>query len=458
MPTYKRAAVSFLNSRLFPIAVAVTVFICHTVGADLVGAGVLLFLSLHGFLFADDLRFVLPVSMAVICLVSVKNSPAFNQSETPYDQALVPILLAVFAGIFLLGLIYFMVRLRKKALPLRFNGQMLALAAFSLALALNGLFTGGAVLKNLLFGLTVALSFIGVYLLISLYLPRSRETQEYFLFSMLALALMICAQLVVAYFTTVKFSDDFSPIKESIVLGWGAWTNIGAYLALLLPAPFYFAATDERRPWLWFLFCVLVFGGIVLSGSRGALLFGAITFLLCLLLLFIKAKNKKQSRLSILVLCLFGLASLFLLREQLLSVLSIYIKQGFSDSGRFALWKGALEAFGQGPIFGVGFYDLGIEVSWVGETVIFPDTCHNTFLQLLSATGIVGLGLYLYHRVQTVRLFFKTRKSVASVCLLLSMLALVLCSFLDEHLFHIYPAFCYVYALYLAETPQEESL
>jgi hypothetical protein len=70
----------------------------------------------------------------------------------------------------------------------------------------------------------------------------------------------------------------------------------------------------------------------------------------------------------------------------------------------------------------------------------------------------VGLGLYLYHRVQTVRLFFKTRKSVASVCLLLSMLALVLCSFLDEHLFHIYPAFCYVYALYLAETPQEESL
>ncbi len=456
MPTYQKAAVSFLNSRLFPVTVAVTVFICHTVGADLVGAGILLFLSLLGFLFADDLRFFLPVSMAVICLVSVKNSPTFNQGETPYDGKLVPILIAVFAGIFCLGLVYFIFRLRKKALPLRPSKQLIALAAFSLALLLNGLFTGGEVLKNLLFGLTVALSFVGFYLLISFFLPRTQETQEYFLFSMLTLALMICAQLLVAYFTTVKFSDDFSPIKESIVLGWGAWTNIGAYLALLLPAPFYFAATDEKKPVLWFILGSLIFGGIILSGSRGALLFGAITFLLCLILLFFKAKNKRQARISILVLCFLGLVSLLLLREQLLAVFSVYIKHGFSDSGRFVLWKGALDAFRQAPIFGVGFYDLGIEVSWVGETVIFPDTCHNTILEFLSATGIVGLGLYLYHRVQTVRLFFEARKSVASLCLLLSMLALVLCSFLDEHLFHIYPAFCYVYALYLAETPQRE--
>ena len=451
MPMLKKRAAWFLNSRFFPIGVAATVFVCHTLGADVAGAVILLLLSYLGFLFAEDLRFLLPVSMAVICLVSVKNSPTFNQEETLYDKPFMPILLGVAVGLFLVGLVLFILRKRKEALPFKVSPQLWGLAAFCAALLLNGLFTGGALLQNLLFGLAVSVSFLGVYLLISFFLPRNRETREYFFFSMLAVALMITAQLVVAYATTVKFDGDFSPVKESIVLGWGAWTNIGAYLALLLPAPFYFATTDQKRPALWFVLGVLVFGGILLSGSRGALLFGALTFLLCLLLMFFKAENKRQTRVCLLVVCLLGALALLLLHEKLFALLSVYLNQGFSDNGRFALWKTAWESFLQAPVFGAGFYDIPLKVDWVGDVVLFPHTCHNTVLQLLSATGIVGLGLYVYHRVQTVRLAWQTRKSAASTYLLLSILALVLCSFLDEHLFHIYPALCYAYALYLAE-------
>ena len=357
----------------------------------------------------------------------------------------------IFLLLLLLGLGYFFFRMRRKANPIAFKGQLPPLAAFSLMLILNGLFTGGSILPNLLFGLVLAASFVGFYLLNAAFLPRTEDVRRYFFFTMLVTALMIVGQLLVAYATTVRFDDNLDPIKESIILGWGAWTNIGAYLTLLLPAPFYFAATDEKKPTLWFCLGCLVFGGIVLSGSRASLGFGAVVFLFCLLLLVYKSANKRQNRLCVLVFCLLCLIFCFLFRETLFRFFTLYWKYGFSDNGRFVLWERAFDAFKEAPVFGVGFYDIGLHVEWVGELSLFPPTSHNTILHLLSATGILGLGAYLWHRVKTVQLLWQSRKNTASLFLFISMFALILCSFVDEHLFHIYPAFCYIYALYLSE-------
>ena len=62
MPTYQKTVASFLSSRFFPLTVALTVFVCHTVGADLIGGGILLLFLLLGFLFAEDIRFFIPLS------------------------------------------------------------------------------------------------------------------------------------------------------------------------------------------------------------------------------------------------------------------------------------------------------------------------------------------------------------------------------------------------------------
>ena len=70
---------------------------------------------------------------------------------------------------------------------------------------------------------------------------------------------------------------------------------------------------------------------------------------------------------------------------------------------------------------------------------------------MLASSGAVGLLLYLLHRLDTIRLAVAKRASPLCVFLLLCALGLVLVSLTDEHIFHIYPAFWYTLALYLAE-------
>jgi O-antigen ligase len=86
---------------------------------------------------------------------------------------------------------------------------------------------------------------------------------------------------------------------------------------------------------------------------------------------------------------------------------------------------------------------------------VFPGRWHNTVVQLLASCGIVGLAAYLFHRVQTVRLFLQNR-TVENVYIAISILALLGMSLLDCHFFNIGPAMIYSCMLAFAENKTKE--
>ena len=106
--------------------------------------------------------------------------------------------------------------------------------------------------------------------------------------------------------------------------------------------------------------------------------------------------------------------------------------------------QAAIDNFLDSPIFGKGFYGLDVttDFSYGG----LPLQAHNTFLQLMSATGAVGLVCYLCYRFYTLKPVFK-RPSLRKTFMALSVVTLLLGSMLDNFVFFIYPTFHYTVAL-----------
>ena len=56
--------------------------------------------------------------------------------------------------------------------------------------------------------------------------------------------LLVAAELLVLYLTDVRF-DGLVPVKETVLIGWGTWTHIGAFSVICLPASLYFARKSK---------------------------------------------------------------------------------------------------------------------------------------------------------------------------------------------------------------------
>ncbi len=452
MEKFRSGIKAFLNSKLYIWAVMLLIFLGNTLSLDVPCAILLAILAVCGFLFSDDLRFLVPSLCGFVCIIPISHTPYLPTESDFYTTGALPFILA-FGLLFLGGSAFVFVRRKIREIRFPRTSFFFGLCAFGAALILNGFFQSENRWKNFGYGAGIAASFLAIYLLFALFHPRTRENAEHCLLSLAALGVTVTAELLVLYFTHVSF-EGFVPVKNTIMIGWGTWTQIGALLTVTLPCALYFARFKKR--WLLSLLCGgFIFVGIFLTISRGAWLYGGIVLLICLCHLCFSGENKKKTRILCLVLIGIGLFGSVLLFDKLSAALSAFMQVGFSDNGRFRIWGQALSAFKDAPLFGVGFFNSGLHIG--GFPPITPYLYHNTVLQMLGACGIYGLIFYLIHRIETIRLAARKRHSPVCVFLLLSAAALVLVSLTDEHLFHIYPAFWYVIALHLAEGEYEEN-
>ena len=443
----------FLGSRLYLFLVSLLIFLAHTFAAEVPVALVLFFFLMLGFFFAEDLRFLIPILTGGICIVSLKHTPYLPTQSDFYTTGYVVYLIAVGIVLLCVGLAVFLWRRRRFAASFSSLRLRWGFLAFFAAMVFSGLFEQENVLKNLGYSVGVGASFFAVYLLFGLFHPKTRQNAEHFMFAILCVGLLVSAELGVLFLRSVTFEGGL-PVKGSIVIGWGAWTHIGAMLAMCLPAPFCLAREAGRTYPLYLLAGAVITAALFFSASRAAWLYGGIILLLSVLLLCLGGKNRKRSRILVFAVFLCGVATVIAFFPKIMDFLLTFVQFGAGDNGRYAIWEKAFEAFLAAPIFGRGFYNTGIVLSF---PPIMPFLCHNTPLQMLGSTGALGLALYLYHRFETVRLLFCRRGSALSLFLLLVPIALVLVSITDEHIFHIYPAFFYAIALSLAEGRYEES-
>ena len=429
----------FYNGKLYPLIVALLILLGNATGFE-VAFGIVMLLSLvPACLICHDLRFALMPFMGTVFIISGKT---YTPSDTGYAErylkpsVLIPLCLT--ALLVIAALVAFAVRNRRTVNKPARGGMLLGLSAFCIALLCNGFFNPTYTAQNLFFGFVMSVTLVGVYLLFSCYLDVDRAAFEHFMYCVALAGLVICAELLAAYATTVQFVDG-EIVKGSVVLGWGVWTTIGGMLAFLMPAHFYFAAS-HKHGWIGFVFGFLQYFCILLSQSRGALLVGTLILLICLVYLFFKGENRTLNRIIILGAVAVGAVGVILMADKLLGLVQNFLNMGFDDNGRFWRWEKGLAHFLEHPVFGSGFYDSYVDEGW--DMDVFPYLYHNTPVQLLGSLGIVGTLAYAYHRFLTLRLVFK-KPSACKTFLGICILGLLLFSLTDVLFFKTYPTIIY---------------
>jgi O-antigen ligase len=222
-------------------------------------------------------------------------------------------------------------------------------------------------------------------------------------------------------------------------------------------------ACKKKHSYIHLIVATLLLIGLFLSCSRGSIVGGVLIYIVCFIVTFIKAENKKCFRISSGALVGVALIFLIVFNQAILELFSkvpSIIKDtqdnslAFNDSSRFKIYEYGLQTFLQNPIFGQSFYPYHY-VPYGFSTVesfssFFPPRWHNTIIQILASCGIVGMIAYAYHRYQTIKLFVKKPTKEKSY-IAFSIIALLVMSMLDCHFFNVGPVLFYSMALAFAE-------
>ena len=174
--------------------------------------------------------------------------------------------------------------------------------------------------------------------------------------------------------------------------------NIGIYDANWYPLPWnirvydsYFLITSIFAMWfyineqkykcIYLLFSFLAFFAVLLDGGR------SVTLAYTAFVLLVTVFNKSARLPLIFTYAMSWLAYIALTYIANLGSTSLRIGRE-SSSGRIDLWINGLRCWVQQPIFGCGFYQLE-------QYPYLSAHPHNIFIQILTETGIIGLGFLL---------------------------------------------------------------
>ena len=428
---------AFLDGTYYPLALAGVLLAFYMLSLPIVGLAV--GLACLGFicLFCEDTR----PALATVLLAAFGMQYKYGAAAYYSGGAIVVYVLFGLPALF--ALVYRFVafeRVREKR-PLT-----VGFLAFGFALFASGWFSEYYSLLSFLYGLMQAGSFLFVYLYFSRTM-KHREDNFLYLARLFAVAIGLIS-VEIGFLYATKYTAG-TPLdwrwKDEVILGWGISNMVGEMLATLLPALFYLIY-KEKRGYLYYILVFVCLVAIYFTFGRGALGCAAIVTAAGVTVNCFVGKN----RLINLILVGAGVAGVaavavfLLVTGRMSGLLTFFTSVGLDDRGRVEMWANHVWLFTESPIFGSGFMayrqlDLGPQLN-----------AHNTLLQMLSSAGLIGLGCYLYHRVQTIALFVKKPKLdrlFMGACILTGLVA----SLIGPLVFRFYFAFYYSAILLVVE-------
>ena len=234
----------------------------------------------------------------------------------------------------------------------------------------------------------------------------------------------VCAGFVVAGLITIavalpQLSTD-APTSDAARLGGAVqdpnYLAAALLAAIVLGAGLIAYVRHAASRWMLVLALPVMLFGFVATGSRGGVVAAAASIVLALILVRGRAA-RMVALLAAIVLATFALASA---SPAALSRVWTFDTEG---TGRVDLWQVAGRMAADHPIAGVGIANFPNEsakyVFFPGQleevqlVVETPKEVHNTYLQFLAETGIVGLALYLLVVGALVRITWQSARELA---------------------------------------------
>ena len=401
----------------------------------------MLALASASLIFASSYLPLCSVLLIFIYQMSVKNAPSMPSFSDYYFTSWRGVLLASFALSLFASLVYSLVfKLKIRWRDIKSLPNIKSACILSAAFLLNGAFSGEWLWQSLAYGALQIVSFflIGYIFLIAFRGLGREHLLDYFTCLCAAIALVLVLETVNLYLFGGVVSGGEAQ-KGLVLYGWGIWTTAGMDMAVLIPVLF-LGALRSRRQALYLLLAHATYISSLLTLSRNALTFATLALAVSAALYIRYADNARpllRVYIGVGILVIFALP---LYVDDLSLLFSDLLNRGFSDNGRFALWKYGLDSFLDAPLFGKGFFAL--ETDTFRAENFFPPMLHNTAVQLLASMGLFGFFAYSFYRVNMLRSLIK-RIDYEGAFLLVSMLTLLFMSLFDNFVFHVQPMFLF---------------
>ena len=433
-----------ISSLFFPFIVAAVTLLCYYLALDMV---IIWFMALVGsfiFLYCRDTSPLLAIFLFMNIMISMKNSPTLigGHPSDYYFRTASLVQIGLCVAVFALSGILRAVREARRG-NLKLSPVFWGLCVFAASLLCNSLFSDTYSPMNTLFGFFLAFLFFGVYVFCASSVKVGQKTYDRVALSFIAMAVCMAIELAVAYATYEGlWTDDGGLDRVQLYFGWGMYNTMGMLIVISMPSVAYFAIKygQWKRSCLFTVLLAALMGITLATLSRQSMMFGAVVFVVCAVWIFVKNPHKWLNGGIYAAIIAVGIVFAIIKRDLVADVLHGLLNNFFDGSGRIDLYYTAFDEFLSNPVFGTGFYRPEKD-EFIGLDLI-PHMYHCTFFQLIGSGGLFALVAYVVHRVQTVVSYLR-RPTHGRSFIALTILALLLLSLLDNHIFYLLPTLVY---------------
>lgn len=448
---YVKNIVALLDSNYYPLIVFFVVLITHVLALDIWGFIITVLLLSASLVLSDDLRPAVPSILMFPYIVSTQNSPGYGSSEYYSQQWILTTFVCLFALI-VLSLIARLV-LTKEYKNL-FKGKKLLLSFLVLipTYILAGVFSKYYNFTNFFICIMMVFLHVIIYMFFAVGIKKREDNITYLSNSAVLTLLLICLEVIFVYILKYKIGTPLDILwKNEIVLGSLVSNSAGELIVILMPFCTYLAY-KQKRGYIYYLIEALALVVVYFTLSRASLLFAIPTFIISTIILCFKSENKALYRI-ISVLYIIGLLVAFLMIKAFgnyNAFIEYFKASGLDSHNRFEIWKELIINFKQFPIFGVGFsstHQLHPEYP-----TVFQALAHNTIIQIVASTGIIGTVFFAYHIITAISIFVK-KPNMKVLTIGFSLLLFLGTSLFDQIFF--FPNFAVLYPIFLIFAEKE---
>lgn len=249
---------------------------------------------------------------------------------------------------------------------------------------------------------------------------------------MIFFGIFVSAVIAITYLKSIKeLTNDLS----IIYFQWR--NNASSYLMLSIPFAFYLGKEKAHNIILGYIF----FFFILLTGSRGGLIFGAVEIAICTLFFFFA---DKKSRIAYFALWGVLIISMIIFSKKFIELFSSTFSRlmnavnailtGEAKEIRLSQYTRGLMDFFNHPVFGTGIGYKGNGDVWTGAKGAM-NWYHCSVIQIAGSFGFLGIIAYVYQFVDRLFLIFYKNKSKFNTTIFLSYISLEMMSLVNPGIF-----------------------
>ncbi|MCL2300924.1 MAG: O-antigen ligase family protein [Firmicutes bacterium] len=408
-------------------ALAALAVVFHMETAGMIVLGVVAMAQLV--LCEDILTPFAPLLLACIIMIKASENPSFSST----DDALVKQFGSMaWLAVLPAGAITAHIKIYRR--PMVWGRAAWAIFAVSIAATVGGLgaisakeyFAAGTLYHVGLLGFGMLL----LYIWLSGAIPEDKDgrLERYIPNLMLALGLLGAFMVFHQYLSHLP-----RLLQKPELLAFQWRNNVSTFLMLALPFPFLKAF---KQP-LFLLTGLAMYLALLLSGSRGGMLFGTIELMMCILFVLLADKKRRPVYIGIVTAAaVIAVVCVPLLVPFFRPVIVRFLQSVFNseEEVRLQLYKRAVQDFLGHPLLGVG-------LGWMGNRDLHPSKkfalCwyHCAPLQIIGSMGLVGAAAYLYQYIVRVKIFLRRRATKFRLTLFLAWVGLEMMSLVNPGVF-----------------------